>query len=36
MHNLAVSASGRSGGAPDYAFAARWYGQAAAHGFADS
>ena len=36
MHNLAVSLSGRHSGNPDYALAAKWYGEAAAHGLADS
>lgn len=36
MHNLAVSLSGRESGNPDYALAARWYGEAAAYGLADS
>ena len=36
MHNLAVSVSGREGGTPDYALAAKWYGEAAAYGLADS
>ena len=36
MHNLAVSASGREDGSADYALAAKWYGEAAAYGLADS
>ena len=36
MHNLAVSLSGRQDGDPDYALAAKWYGEAAAYGLADS
>jgi len=36
MHNLAVTASARDGGAADYALAAKWYGEAASYGLADS
>ena len=37
MHNLAVSESGRAGGAtPDYAAARQWYMRAAGYGLADS
>ncbi len=36
MHNLAVSASSRDDGGPDYALASKWYGEAASYGLADS
>ncbi len=36
MHNLAVSVSGAQGDKADYGLAAKWYGEAAAYGLADS
>ena len=36
MHSLAVTASARDGGTPDYELAAKWYGEAASYGLPDS
>ena len=36
MHNLAVSVSGAQGNSADYGLAAKWYGEAASYGLADS